>query len=133
MIDRTKLAAIRCGIPFACALVFGLIGGIDNWGQPAPQVAASLAAAPASSSTGGVAAAPSDAEWEGLPVRHISFEGVAEGRLAPLPGHLAQAEGAPLSPEDVKKSLRQLFATGLYETIQVESARLPWTGPRAPP
>jgi len=139
MIDRTKLAAIRCGIPFACALVFGLIGGIDNWGQPAPQVAAGLAAAPASSSTGGVAAAPSDAalqqqplaepqagsdaEWEGLPVRHISFEGVAEGRLAPLPGHLAQAEGAPLSPEDVKKSLRQLFATGLYETIQVEGSR----------
>ncbi len=57
-------------------------------------------------------------------MRRISFEGVAAGRLAPLPGHLAQAEGAPLNPENLKKSLRQLFATGLYETIQVEGERL---------
>ena len=138
MIDRTNLAAIRCGIPFACALVFALCG-IDGWSQPAPQAAAGLAAAPASSPIGVVAAAPSDAalqqqplsepqagslaQWAGLPVRRISFEGVAEGRLAPLPGHLAQAEGAPLSAEDVKRSLRQLFATGLFETIQVEGSR----------
>jgi outer membrane protein assembly complex protein YaeT len=58
-----------------------------------------------------------------LPVRRISFEGVAESRLAPLPGHLAQAEGSPLSGENLKKSLRQLFATGLFETIQVEGLR----------
>jgi len=138
MIDRTKLAAIRYGIPFAWAFVFALCG-IAGWSQPAPQAAAGLAAAPASSSIGSVAAAPLDsalpqpplpepqsgslAEWEGLPVRRISFEGVAEARLAPLPGHLAQAEGAPLSPEDVKKSLRQLFSTGLFETIQVEGLR----------
>src|SRR5208282_4352723 len=62
------------------------------------------------------------AQWNGLPVRSISFEGVAVSRLAPLPGHLAQAEGKPLSPENLKKSLRQLFATGLFETIQVEGS-----------
>jgi len=56
-------------------------------------------------------------------VRRISFEGVSEARLAPLPGHLAQAEGAPLDPEAIKRSLRQLFATGLLETIQVEGER----------
>src|ERR1035438_10017164 len=138
MIDRTNLAAIRCGIPFACALVFALCG-IAGWSQPAPQAAAGLAAAPASSPIGVAAPAPPDAalhqqplsepqagslaQWAGLPVRRISFEGVAEGRLAPLPGHLAQAEGAPLSAEDVKRSLRQLFATGLFETIQVEGSR----------
>ena len=138
MIDRTKQAAIWCGIPYAWALVFALCG-IAGWSQPAPQAAAGVAAAPASSSIGGVAAAPYDAalqeqplpepqagslaEWAGLPARRISFEGVAEGRLAPLPGHLAQAEGAPLSPEDVKRSLRQLFSTGLFETIQVEGLR----------
>jgi outer membrane protein insertion porin family len=138
MIDRTKLAAIRCGIPFACAFVFALCG-ISGWGQPTPQAAAGVAAAPGSSSIGGGAAASFDAalqqpplpepqagslaEWAGLPVLRISFEGVAEARLAPLPGHLAQAEGAPLSPEDVKKSLRQLFSTGLFETIQVEGLR----------
>jgi outer membrane protein assembly complex protein YaeT len=64
------------------------------------------------------------ARWNALPVRRISFEGVTAGRLAPLPGHLAQAEGAPLNPEDLKKSLRQLYATGLYDTIEVEGARM---------
>ncbi len=63
------------------------------------------------------------AQWSGLPVKSISFEGVAVSRLAPLPGHLAQAEGAPLSPEKLKESLRQLYATGLFETIEVEGSR----------
>ena len=54
----------------------------------------------------------------------ISFEGVAAARLAPLPGNLAQAVDAPLNSEDLKKSLRQLFSTGLFETIQVEGLRL---------
>ena len=70
-------------------------------------------------------ARPSDplAQWEGLPVRRISFDGVSPERLVPLPGHLAQAEGAPLNREDLKKSLRQLFSTGLFETIAVEGER----------
>jgi outer membrane protein insertion porin family len=60
-----------------------------------------------------------------LPVLSISFDGVAISRLAPLPGHLAQAEGTPLNRENLKKSLRQLFATGLYENIAVEGSRQP--------
>jgi outer membrane protein insertion porin family len=63
------------------------------------------------------------ASWKGLPVRQISFEGVATDRLAPLPRHLAQAEGAPLDPEDLRRSLRQLYATGLFETIEVAGTR----------
>jgi outer membrane protein assembly complex protein YaeT len=63
------------------------------------------------------------AQWEGLPVRRISFAGVSANRLAPLPGHLDQAEGTPLSWEELKKSLRQLFATGLFDTIAVEGVR----------
>ena len=62
--------------------------------------------------------------WQGLPVRRISFEGVAPDRLTPLPGHLAQAEGAPLSQEDIRSSLRQLFATGLFESIQADASPL---------
>jgi outer membrane protein assembly complex protein YaeT len=71
--------------------------------------------------------APSDSltAWTGIPVRQISFEGVATDRLSPLAGHLAQAEGAPLDPENVRRSLRQLFATGLFETIEVAGSRLP--------
>jgi outer membrane protein assembly complex protein YaeT len=63
------------------------------------------------------------ASWEGQTVRRISFEGVAAERLAPLPGHLAQTEGASLSRENLRTSLRQLFSTGLYENIQVEGTR----------
>jgi outer membrane protein insertion porin family len=59
----------------------------------------------------------------GTPVRSISFEGVAAGRLSPLTDHLAQAAGKPLNPEDVKKSLHQLYDTGLFETIEVAATR----------
>jgi outer membrane protein assembly complex protein YaeT len=41
-------------------------------------------------------------------------------RLAALNGHIAQSVGSPLNRENVQKSLRQLFATGIYETIEVE-------------
>ena len=133
-------AVARCGVLLACVLVFGIDGAIDGWSQKAAQVAAGPAAFNGSTDSLNAAGSPSGAalqaiqppsepnagsldQWEGLPVRHISFEGVAAARLAPLPGHLAQAEGAPLSPEDLKKSLRQLFATGLFETIQVEGSR----------
>jgi outer membrane protein assembly complex protein YaeT len=70
---------------------------------------------------------PADAlaQWEGRVVRRISFEGVGVGRLAPLPGRLAQAEESPLRAEDVKKSLRQLYATGLYEEIEVQGTSQP--------
>jgi outer membrane protein assembly complex protein YaeT len=61
--------------------------------------------------------------WEGLPVRRISFEGVSAARLGPVAGHLAQTEGAPLTAENLKRSLRQLYATGLYETVEVEGMR----------
>lgn len=56
-------------------------------------------------------------------MRRISFEGVDAARLEPLPSHLAQTLGTPLSPDNLRRSLRQLFATGLYETI--DAAALP--------
>jgi outer membrane protein assembly complex protein YaeT len=58
-----------------------------------------------------------------LPVLRITFEGVEPDRLFPLPGHLAQAEGAPLSADQLRQSLRQLFSTGIYETIEVVGVR----------
>jgi outer membrane protein insertion porin family len=57
--------------------------------------------------------------WQGVTVRSIVFEGVPADRLVPLSRHLPQAEGAPLSAEKLKASLRQLYATGLYDTIEV--------------
>ncbi len=108
------------GIFLVCLLAFGIPGGVSGWSQ-------SLVSSAGSSDAGGDQAvhAPSDslAEWEGLPVRRITFDGVSPDRLAPLPGHLAQTEGAPLSREHLGKSLRQLFSTGLFETIAVEGVR----------
>ena len=114
-----------------CVFVLGSGGWMNGWSQTAgsaSNAAGQRAAAPGASGSS-AAQAPSSAGldslalWNGLPVRSISFKGVAVSRLAPLTGHLAQAEGRPLSPENLKKSLRQLFATGLFETIQVEGSR----------
>lgn len=62
-------------------------------------------------------------QWAGLTVRSISFEGVSAERLKRVAGRLAQAVGQPLSPADLKSSLRELFATGLYDTVEVEARR----------
>ncbi|HEY1160595.1 MAG TPA: POTRA domain-containing protein, partial [Terracidiphilus sp.] len=124
---------VRSGILLAAALFFGIIGGIAGWSQIAAQVPAIPAASPAAilnpAPLQATQAPPepdagSLTQWIGLPVRRISIEGVSTSRLAPLVGHLAQAEGTPLSSEDLKKSLRQLFATGLWETIEVQGSRL---------
>ena len=64
------------------------------------------------------------ARWEGVPVRRIAFEGVSPDRLLPLPGHLPQLEGAPMHEDDIRASLRKLFATGLYDTIQADASPL---------
>jgi outer membrane protein assembly complex protein YaeT len=64
------------------------------------------------------------AQWQGLPVREIAFEGVATDRLQPLAGHLPQAMGAPLDRENVAGSLRALFQTGLFSTIEVDATKV---------
>lgn len=62
--------------------------------------------------------------WEGLQVEAVEFEGVSRERLEPLPGQLALQPHKPLHGEDVRQSLRRLFATGLYKGIAVEGERL---------
>ena len=108
----------------ACLFAMGIPGGIGGWSQGGPGGAAGIAAGE-SSDAAPAAEASSDplARWEGLPVRRILIEGVSLNRLLPLPGHLAQAEGAALNREDLKRSLRQLFATGLFETVEVTGER----------
>jgi outer membrane protein assembly complex protein YaeT len=116
------------GILLTCLVALGVWGGADGWSQSlgngdsgaaGDADAVRLPSTPAPSEAG----ADSLAQWEGLPVRRISFEGVSAVRLIPLPGQLAQAEGTPLNREELKRSLRQLFATGLYENVQVEGER----------
>jgi outer membrane protein assembly complex protein YaeT len=57
-------------------------------------------------------------------VRSIEFQGVPADRLQPLAGQLPVAQGAPLTEENLKRSLRQLYATGLYDTIEARAARM---------
>ena len=96
------------GILLGCLLVFSACAW--SRGQTAVPISAPQAAAP-------LEAAPL-AQWEGMPIRRISYEGVATDRLRPIPDHLAQSLGAPLSREFLQASLRQLFSTGLFENIQ---------------
>ncbi len=63
------------------------------------------------------------AQWEGLMVRRIVLEGVAADRLTSLKGNLPLAEGSPLIREDVAASLRDLYATGLFESIEAVGQR----------
>jgi outer membrane protein insertion porin family len=60
---------------------------------------------------------------QGLPVRRISFEGIGTDRLTNVSDQLAQAVGAPLVRENLASSLHELFATGLYETVQADAIR----------
>ena len=81
-----------------------------------------IAAAP--SVTAAATARPNSLQdWAGLRVASITFEGVSAEVLAPLPAQLAQQPGVPLDPDKVRDSLRSLYATGLYQTIQIAGVR----------
>jgi outer membrane protein assembly factor BamA len=61
--------------------------------------------------------------WQGLPVKDISFDGVPADRLQSLSRNLPQAIGASLDRENIAKCLRELYASGLFETVQAEASR----------
>lgn len=126
----------RCGLGalLACALICGASGGMNGWSQPSlprdlsSPSAAGLQVSPTPASQQAEPQVPDPdvnrlSQWEGLPVRRIKFEGITAARLGPLSANLAQTEGAPLKRENLRRSLRRLFATGLFETIEVEGLR----------
>ncbi len=86
----------------------------------------SASAAPAAAlATSAVTGGEALEQWEGLRVARIAFAGVPASRLAPLPDRLAQLAGTPLRQEALRRSLRQLYSTGLYESVAVEGERQP--------
>ena len=103
-------------LPRACLLAFAIYFCLDGWCQTPDLARPNAQPSPESVSD-------SLSRWEGLPVRSISIGGVSAARLAPLSGHLPQAEGTPLRGDDLRKSMRKLFATGLYETIELAGWR----------
>jgi outer membrane protein assembly factor BamA len=62
-------------------------------------------------------------DWKGLRVDKIVFEGVTFDKTDTLPDELPQKVGAPLDPEQVRVSLRRLFASGRYRDISVRGVR----------
>lgn len=61
--------------------------------------------------------------WEGLRIAAVDFQGVDRSRLEPLPEQLPLQPGTVLSSENVRQSVRRLYATGLYSTITVQGER----------
>ena len=139
-IERQRRAArpVRAGVLLAFILLAaGLVVGIgsrNGWcqapaaaqttSQPAPVEGNAQSATSAEPSGNPVQTPNSVLQWEGLPVRSIAFEGVPADQVQPLAAHLPQAEGAPLTEENLKSSLRQLYATGLYDTIEARGTRM---------
>ena len=126
--DSLRSRGLAVFVPSVFALIIFCIAG-----APISARCQGPAAPPATSPTASATDNPQQADsgndpmvaLEGLPVVHISFEGVSADRLAPLPDHLAQAEGAPLTADNVKRSLRELYASGLYDAVEVEGSRQP--------
>ncbi len=118
----------------ACLLP-ALVSAINCWPQTAHYYAGNISIESSKGSAvdshGSAASLPRDAvnsdpiaNLQGLPVREIAFEGVPADRLQPLSGHLPQAVGTPLNRENVASSLRALFQTGLFNTIEVDAAKM---------
>jgi len=89
--------------------------GTSGWSQ---------SLAPASSAIGEMAGATPDAEGLiGLPLRAIRFEGVDETRTAPLVEKIALKVGDPLTAEALASSLRRVYGSGLFETVEADGER----------
>ncbi|HUZ05259.1 MAG TPA: POTRA domain-containing protein [Acidobacteriaceae bacterium] len=61
--------------------------------------------------------------WDGLTVAELRFEGVTARQLDPLTKQLALRPGAIFHAADLRASIRQLFATGLYTQIEAKGIR----------
>jgi outer membrane protein insertion porin family len=121
--NRPAPANSKYGRSSACLLLAGFLGFASFTGPEA--IAQSLQDVPGPTVGSESSPAPvpprqfSVMPWQGLTVRKISFEGISIGRLSPVPEQLPQQPGKPLNADDVHESLRRLYATGLFESIEV--------------
>jgi outer membrane protein insertion porin family len=122
----------RCGLVVAAVWLGSLVVGSAAGAQqtpPVPSVATQQAApvgakAGDSQTTGDAAGLTTTVwDWKGLRVDKIVFEGVTFDATDTLPQELAQRVGTPLDPQEVRASLRRLFASGRYRDISVRGER----------
>ncbi len=104
--------ALHLSLALSIAVAFSIPGEAQA-SAPSAEPPAASSASPQGSLAG----------WAGLHVVSIQFEGVPKSTLDPLPAHLQQQPGQPLEPLKVRDSLRRLYATGLYQTIEVSGVR----------
>ena len=81
------------------------------------------AAHPESDTTSTGASMPGIDAFAGKKVTGIRFDGVTSTMIEPLPSQLALQPGDLLDEVKVRESLRRLYASGLYDTIQVQGLR----------
>ena len=61
------------------------------------------------------------AKYEGEIVREIQFKGIAGTNSAMLRGLLLVKESEPLEPDELRESIRVLYATGRFSSLHVEA------------
>jgi outer membrane protein assembly factor BamA len=76
-------------------------------------------AVPPATDSGGTT--PALNSFAGQNVARVTFAGVDQSMIDPLPKKLPLQPGQPLDPAKVRESLRSLYATGLYRTIEVDA------------
>ena len=113
-IDQTGPASQHIQNPAAGSAPAG--SKAQNYSEAPRHRAASVNAAPG-------AASPGLRAWANLTVAAIRFRGVEASDLDPLPGQLELQPGMKLDAEKVRDSLRRLYSTGLYQTIEVAGTR----------
>jgi hypothetical protein len=122
-------SATRRALRSACAKH----GFFPNFGRPGTASASGPRCGPAGSIQSDFGADSHATTGPVLQVVRIAFEGVREDLLKPLPSQLAQQAGTPLDPDKVRESLRSLYATGLYQTIEVPGCVPATTSPSSFP
>jgi outer membrane protein assembly factor BamA len=95
-------------------------------GDPAqflPQASSSSQSSQQASGNTANSGLPGIHAFAGSKITGIRFDGVKASMLGPLPSQLELQTGDTLTDEKVRASLKRLYDSGLYDTIQVQGLR----------
>jgi outer membrane protein assembly factor BamA len=94
-------------------------GTVDATGQVGLQAGATPVPKAGADAADGGGSTPALSQFAGQLVTAVRFEGVENSMLAPLGQQLPLQAGQKLDTEKLRDSLRLLYATGLYRTVEV--------------
>jgi outer membrane protein insertion porin family len=126
-------AAAWLGLMMAAGVAGGQVPGVptpatqqspaQGAARPTQRSTTSLEGAALSTAENATGLTTSLWDWKGLRVEKILFEGVTFDAVDTLPKELPQRVGTPLDPQEVRASLRRLFASGRYRDLSVRGLR----------